>query len=133
MNSASPSPNYIASTIPSNSKAPEGGVGGFSGGPSQGLRMRRGAGRSKGPCLACPWRWALSTTERRVNGEAVRGEARKKPASEHSDWHTCECGQISDLVRAMAGGGWMQRLQCSLKLALDREEHSSWRRPAYWV
>lgn len=30
-------------------------------------------------------------------------------------------------------GGWMQRLQCSLKLALGREEHSSWRRPAYWV
>lgn len=89
-----------------------GGMGGnggkgrtVSGGTGQVLGRRHGVGRSQGHCLACPWRWVLSATERRADGEAVDGEARRKPASEHADLHTLECGQISDLVRATGGAG----------------------------
>lgn len=90
-----------------------------SGGTGQVLGIRHRVGRTRGHCLACPWRWTFSATERRFDGEAVDGEPREKPASERSDSHARECGQISHLVRAM--GGAMPRLPCSLKLVLGRE------------
>lgn len=84
MNSAGPSPSPVASTFPSNSKTPEGGVGGnggkgqiVSGGTGQVLGMRHRIGRTRGHCLACPWRWTFSATERRVDGAAADGEPRK--------------------------------------------------------